>query len=131
MNLDRVSSANNVPNKINVIIEIPSHADPVKYELDKNTGAIFVDRFMSTAMHCKTYRNISSHRDLPEELLNQISHFCEHYKDLDEGKWVRVDGWGGIDEAKQENLDSVKLFNESPEKPDFYVNNVLDISVES
>ncbi|RKZ70248.1 MAG: inorganic pyrophosphatase, partial [Gammaproteobacteria bacterium] len=51
MNLDRVSSGRNVPNEINVIIEIPSHADPVKYELDKETGAMFVDRFMSTAMH--------------------------------------------------------------------------------
>jgi len=51
MNLDRVSSGNNVPNEINVVIEIPSHADPVKYELDKETGAMFVDRFMSTAMH--------------------------------------------------------------------------------
>ncbi|HPB75579.1 MAG TPA: inorganic diphosphatase, partial [Chromatiaceae bacterium] len=51
MNLDRVSSGDNVPNEINVIIEIPSHSDPVKYELDKKTGAMFVDRFMNTAMH--------------------------------------------------------------------------------
>jgi inorganic pyrophosphatase len=182
MNLDRVSSGNNVPNEINVIIEIPSHSDPVKYELDKETGAMFVDRFMSTAMHypcnygyvphtlskdgdpvdvlvlspvplisgavircrpvgvllmadeagddakvlalpidklCKTYRQIDTYRNLPEDLLNQISHFFEHYKDLDEGKWVRVDGWGGVDEAKQEILDSVKLFNDAPEKPNF------------
>jgi len=51
MNLDRVSSGNNVPDEINVIIEIPSHSDPVKYEVDKETGAMFVDRFMNTAMH--------------------------------------------------------------------------------
>ena len=51
MNLDRVSSGSNIPNEINVIIEIPAHSDPVKYELDKETGAMFVDRFMSTAMH--------------------------------------------------------------------------------
>ena len=51
MNLDRVSSGHDVPNDINVIIEIPSHADPVKYEVDKETGAMFVDRFMNTAMH--------------------------------------------------------------------------------
>jgi inorganic pyrophosphatase len=51
MNLDRVSSGSNVPNDINVIIEIPAHADPVKYEVDKETGAMFVDRFMNTAMH--------------------------------------------------------------------------------
>ena len=51
MNLDRVTSGSDIPNDINVIIEIPSHADPVKYEVDKETGAMFVDRFMNTAMH--------------------------------------------------------------------------------
>ena len=51
MNLDRVSSGNDVPDEINVIIEIPSHSDPFKYEVDKETGAIFVDRFMNTAMY--------------------------------------------------------------------------------
>jgi inorganic pyrophosphatase len=51
MNLDRVSTGKDVPNDINVIIEIPSHSDPVKYEVDKETGAMFVDRFMNTAMH--------------------------------------------------------------------------------
>jgi inorganic pyrophosphatase len=51
MNLDRVSTGKNIPDEINVIIEIPSHSDPVKYEVDKETGAMFVDRFMNTAMH--------------------------------------------------------------------------------
>ncbi|HIJ31570.1 MAG TPA: inorganic pyrophosphatase, partial [Gammaproteobacteria bacterium] len=51
MNLDRVSTGNNIPEEINVIIEIPANADPVKYEVDKETGAMFVDRFMNTAMH--------------------------------------------------------------------------------
>jgi len=182
MNLDRVNSGKNIPNEINVIIEIPAHSDPVKYELDKETGAMFVDRFMSTAMHypcnygyvphtlskdgdpvdvlvlspvplisgaviacrpvgvllmadeagddakvlalpidklSKSYRKINSYRDLPEDLLNQISHFFEHYKDLDEGKWVRVDGWGGVDEAKQEILNSLKMYQDAPEKPNF------------
>ncbi len=50
MNLDRVTSGKDVPNNINVIIEIPAHSDPVKYEVDKETGAMFVDRFMSAAM---------------------------------------------------------------------------------
>lgn len=54
MNLDRVSSGKDVPNEINVIIEIPSHSDPVKYEVDKETGAMFVDHFMNTAMHVYT-----------------------------------------------------------------------------
>lgn len=51
MNLDRVTSGLNVPDDVNVIIEIPAHSDPVKYEVDKATGAMFVDRFMNTAMH--------------------------------------------------------------------------------
>ena len=51
MNIDRVTSGQDVPSEINVIIEIPAHSDPVKYEVDKETGAMFVDRFMSTAMH--------------------------------------------------------------------------------
>jgi inorganic pyrophosphatase len=51
MNLDRVSAGNDVPNDCNVIIEIPMYGDPIKYEVDKETGAVFVDRFMSTAMH--------------------------------------------------------------------------------
>ncbi len=51
MNLDRVGSGRNLPDDFNVIIEIPMNADPIKYEVDKETGAMFVDRFMSTAMH--------------------------------------------------------------------------------
>ncbi|TMH34159.1 MAG: inorganic diphosphatase [Betaproteobacteria bacterium] len=51
MNLDRVSAGNDVPNDCNVIVEIPMHGDAIKYEVDKETGAVFVDRFMSTAMH--------------------------------------------------------------------------------
>ncbi|MCP3666427.1 MAG: inorganic diphosphatase [Gammaproteobacteria bacterium] len=182
MNLDRVVSGNSIPNEINVIVEIPAQSDPVKYELDKDTGAMFVDRFMSTAMHypcnygyvphtlsddgdpidvlvltpyplipgsviqcrpvgvlkmtdesgddakvlavpidklCKNYRKVESFRDLPDDLLSQIAHFFEHYKDLDEGKWVRVEGWKGIDEAKQEIINSVQMFKDAPEKPNF------------
>ena len=182
MNLDRVSSGRNLPEEINVIIEIPAHADPVKYEVDKETGAMFVDRFMSTAMHypcnygyvphtlskdgdpadvlvvtpvplisgsviqcrpvgvlkmtdesgddakilavpitklCSMYKNVDSMSDLPEGLISTIAHFFEHYKDLDEGKWVRVGGWGGLEEAKQELLDSVEMYKQAPEKPNF------------
>ena len=50
MNIDRVDSGRDIPNDFNVIIEIPAHADPVKYEVDKETGAMFVDRFLSTPM---------------------------------------------------------------------------------
>ena len=51
MSLDRVPAGRDVPNDCNVVIEIPMRADPIKYEVDKETGAVFVDRFMSTAMH--------------------------------------------------------------------------------
>lgn len=50
MNLDRVTSGRALPNDFNVIIEIPMHGEPIKYEVDKETGAMFVDRFMSTSM---------------------------------------------------------------------------------
>jgi len=50
MSLDKVSPGKSLPEDINVIIEIPAHSDPIKYEVDKDSGAVFVDRFMSTAM---------------------------------------------------------------------------------
>ena len=54
MSLDNVTPGKNAPEAFNVVIEIPMNADPIKYEVDKETGAIFVDRFMSTAMHYPT-----------------------------------------------------------------------------
>src|SRR5215217_6337010 len=51
MSLDRVPAGRDLPHDCNVVIEIPMRADPIKYEVDKETGAVFVDRFMSTAMH--------------------------------------------------------------------------------
>ena len=170
MSLDKVTPGKDVPNAFNVIIEIPMNADPVKYEVDKETGAIFVDRFMSTAMHYPTNygyvpQTISGDGDpvdvlvitpvplipgvvvrcraigilkmedeagqdgkvlavpvdkilslytqwqKPEDLnplrLKTISHFFEHYKDLEAGKWVKVLGWEGPESARQEILDGV------------------------
>jgi inorganic pyrophosphatase len=54
MSLDKVTAGKNVPEAFNVVIEIPMNGDPIKYEVDKESGAIFVDRFMSTAMHYPT-----------------------------------------------------------------------------
>ncbi|MFI4903101.1 MAG: inorganic diphosphatase [Burkholderiales bacterium] len=51
MSLHRVPAGRDIPNDCNVVIEIPMHGEPIKYEVDKDTGAVFVDRFMSTAMH--------------------------------------------------------------------------------
>jgi len=182
MSLDRVGTGRDVPNDVNVIIEIPMHAPPIKYEVDKETGAVFVDRFMSTAMHypcnygylprtlsgdgdpvdvlvispipvitgvvvrCRPvgmlkmedeagedtkvlavpidrlhplYRSVATARDLPEMTLAQITHFFEHYKDLEPGKWVRVIGWVGPEEAKQEILAGMKRYKAARRKPAF------------
>ena len=182
MILDRVSPGADVPNDINVIIEIPSHSDPVKYEVDKETGAMFVDRFMNTAMfypcnygyiphtlsddgdaadvlvvtptplisgsviRCRPvgmlqmtdesgidakilavpvdklavqYRDVKKLADMAPLLLEQIAHFFEHYKDLENNKWVKIDGWVDIDEAKEEIMESIKRYNDAPEKPAF------------
>ena len=51
MSFNNVDAGKNVPDEFNVIIEIPMNADPIKYEVDKDSGALFVDRFMMTAMH--------------------------------------------------------------------------------
>ncbi len=182
MNLDRVPAGRDVPHDFNVIVEIPMNGDPIKYELDKETGALFVDRFMSTAMHypcnygyipktlsadgdpvdvlvltpiplisgvvvrcrpvgllkmtdeaggdakvlavpvdklCNIYRSIQSPRDLPELTLSQISHFFEHYKDLEPGKWVKIEGWVGPEEAKKEILEGAHAYAQAAHKPMF------------
>ncbi|PAS92103.1 MAG: inorganic pyrophosphatase [Candidatus Dactylopiibacterium carminicum] len=158
-------SPGNVPDEVNVIIEIPAQADPIKYEIDKDSGTVFVDRFMATSMsypcnygyvphsvagdgdpvdvlvmapfalipgvviRCRPvgvlrmvdeagedakvlavpvqkitslYDDIRSYQDFPYLLLHQIEHFFQHYKDLEAGKWVRVEGWDGPDAARQE-----------------------------
>ncbi|MBV1906193.1 MAG: inorganic diphosphatase [Pseudomonadales bacterium] len=50
MGLSNVRAGKNLPEEVNVVIEIPAQSGPVKYEVDKETGAIFVDRFLATAM---------------------------------------------------------------------------------
>ena len=182
MSLHLVPSGKNLPNDINVIIEIPSHADPIKYEVDKDSGSLFVDRFMGTAMHypcnygyvphtlsddgdpvdvlvitpvplmngsvirCRPigvlmmtdeagedakvlavpvskltplYDDIKSHEDISQVTLNQISHFFEHYKDLEAGKWVKINGWQGVEGAGKEILDSVARYEATKDKPRF------------
>jgi inorganic pyrophosphatase len=51
MSIQDVTAGKRVPDEFNVIVEIPANADPIKYEVDKKSGALFVDRFMMTAMH--------------------------------------------------------------------------------
>jgi inorganic pyrophosphatase len=54
MSLHNVTPGSKAPDEFNVIIEIPMNADPIKYEVDEESGAMFVDRFMGTAMHYPT-----------------------------------------------------------------------------
>lgn len=50
MNIDAIPAGNNPPHDINVVIEIPVGGEPIKYEVDKASGALFVDRFLHTPM---------------------------------------------------------------------------------
>jgi inorganic pyrophosphatase len=51
MILEHLTPGKDVPNDVNVIIEISSHSDPIKFEVDKKTGMLMVDRFVATSMH--------------------------------------------------------------------------------
>lgn len=173
VNLSSIGPGKNVPNEINVFIEIPQGGTPVKYELDKDSGVLFVDRFLHTAMsypgnygfipctlsddgdpcdviivgHAAVvpgcvvrarpigalmmkdnkgtdekilavpvnelhpyYGEVASYRDLPPILCSQIEHFFSHYKDLEKGKWVRIDGWVDTEKAQQLINDAVTRY---------------------
>jgi inorganic pyrophosphatase len=176
MSLNLVPAGKELPEDIYVVIEIPQNADPIKYEIDKESGAVFVDRFMATPMfypcnygyinntlsldgdpvdvlvptpyplvpgaviRCrpvgvlkmsdeagqdaklvavphskltKMYDHIQDVNDIPELLKGQIKHFFERYKELEAGKWVKVEGWGDKAEAMAEIEASVVRYNES------------------
>jgi inorganic pyrophosphatase len=49
----------------------------------------------------KRYELVTNYTDLPRITLEQVQHFFEHYKDLEPGKWVKMDGWGDAEEARQ------------------------------
>ena len=68
---------------------------------------------------CGLYRHLQKYNDVSEWRLNIIAHFFEHYKDLDKGKWVKIDGWKDIEQAKQEILNGVKRYQEVDNKPQF------------
>jgi len=65
------------------------------------------------------YRAVQTARDLPEITLAQIAHFFQHYKDLERGKWVKVIGWVGAEEAKREILGGVAAYRRAKKKPAF------------
>ena len=171
--LNSVTAGANAPEQINVIIEIPAHSEPVKYEVDKDSGAMFVDRFMSTSMRypcdygyvpntlsqdgdpidvlvisplplisgavitvrpigmlnmtdeagqdikilavpidrlTPIYRHIHQPEDLGQFVLDRIAHFFQHYKDLEQNKWVKVEGWLDAAAAKQQITQSFERY---------------------
>ena len=164
MRIDAIPVGHDPPEDVNVIIEVPIGGEPIKYEMDKASGTLFVDRFLYTPMRypgnygfvphtlsadgdpidvlvCNTraivpgavmncrpvgvlvmeddaggdekviavpslkltrrYERVRNYTDLPDITLQQIQHFFEHYKDLEPGKWVKIDHWGDADEAKR------------------------------
>jgi inorganic pyrophosphatase len=62
---------------------------------------------------CTQYDDIESVDQMSKTLLARIAHFFQHYKDLDSGKWVEISGWGGLEEARAEVMDSVERYNKS------------------
>jgi inorganic pyrophosphatase len=165
MDISAIPAGRNPPKDINVVVEIPLGGAPVKYELDKASGALQVDRFLHTAMfypgnygfiphtlsddgdpcdvlvvsqvpvvpgavvRCRPvgvlimrdeaggdekivavpvdalapfYSDVRSYRDLPRIMCEQIAHFFQHYKDLEQGKWVTIVKW--LDVAAAERL---------------------------
>ena len=67
----------------------------------------------SSTRSSKAYKDIKEATDLPPLLIQQIQHFFEHYKDLEQGKWVKIDGWGTSDEARKAIVDAVRNFDET------------------
>jgi inorganic pyrophosphatase len=171
MRIDAVPIGKNPPEDINVIIEVSVGGEPIKYEMDKDAGAMYVDRFLYTPMrypgnygfvphtlcgdgdpvdvivanqrpivpgaimNCrpigvlfmedeagmdekliavpsskltKRYDNVAHFEDLPAITIEQIKHFFEHYKDLEPGKWVKITGFGGPDDAKRIIQESIE-----------------------
>ena len=54
------------------------------------------------------YKEVKQYSDLPKMLLNQISHFFAHYKDLESGKWVELEGWESAEHAAELIVQSIK-----------------------
>lgn len=173
MLLEKLPAGKNLPTDVNVVIEIPAYSAPVKYEVDKDTGALFCDRFLGTAMQyplnygfinqtlsldgdpvdvlvltpqplvhgcvirCRVvgmlkmtdesgvdakllavpvskltpiYDHIQDIEDFPADVKDKLKHFFEHYKDLEPGKWVKVESWENKAAAEQEILESFERY---------------------
>ena len=56
------------------------------------------------------YDNVKTIDELPDLMRDRIAHFFEHYKDLEKGKWVKVEGWAGPDAARQEIRNGIAAY---------------------
>lgn len=171
MNIDAIAIGKNAPDDLNCIIEVPLGGEPIKYEMDKESGALFVDRFLYTPMRypgnygfiphtlcgdgdpldvivlnsrplvpgcvirvrpigvlymeddggqdekilalpvsklSRMYDNIQDVSDLPEIQIEKVKHFFTHYKDLEPGKWAKINGIGNADEARSVIMKSIE-----------------------
>jgi inorganic pyrophosphatase len=171
MRIEAIPIGNNPPHDVNVIIEVPVGGEPIKYEIEKESGTLFVDRFLYTpmrypgnygfiphtlsadgdptdvvvcnsrpivpgaVMNCRVigalimeddgggdekliavpsgkltsrYEGVQNYTDLPKILIQQVEHFFAHYKDLEPNKWVKIDRWAGVDEAKDMIRNSIE-----------------------
>lgn len=63
----------------------------------------------------KRYEHVRTYADMPRIALEQIQHFFEHYKDLEPGKWVKLNGWGDVEEAKQLIRDAIQRERDCPQ----------------
>jgi inorganic pyrophosphatase len=65
------------------------------------------------------YTHWQKPEDMNELRLKQIQHFFEHYKDLEPGKWVKVEGWFGPADAQAEIMNGVDAYKRAASKPNF------------
>ena len=173
MDIDKITIGENPPQEINVIVENPLGTTNVKYELDKDSGALYVDRFRLASMSypgnygfvphtlsldgdpidvlvvsdysvaplsvlpCKPVgvllmeddggvdekiiavaaprlapvrRSVKNYTDIEEGRLERIRHFFQHYKDGEDGKWVKIEGWGDADKARALIVESIERY---------------------
>ena len=63
----------------------------------------------------RRYDQVGDYKQLPEITVKQIQHFFEHYKDLEDNKWVKLIGWGDVAEAKTVILESIARAKADPQ----------------
>ena len=103
MNIDAIKIGYNPPEDVNTIIEVPIGVLKMEDDGGGDEKIIAVPTSKITLRHV----NVKSYADLPEITRQQIEHFFVHYKDLEPGKWVKLQGWGGVDEARKLISDAI------------------------